>query len=35
MNVGGLLGSFSFFVSDSWEGFVVVEIVGGLDMSFN
>ena len=35
MNVGGLLGRFSFFVSDSWEGFVVVEIVGGLNISFN
>ena len=35
MNVGDLLGSCFFFVSDSWEGFVVVEIVGGLDMSFN
>jgi len=35
MNVGVFLGSFSFLVSDSWEEFIVVEIVGGSDVSFN
>ena len=35
MNVGDLLGSCFFFASDSWEGFVVVEIARGSDISFN
>ena len=35
MNDGGFLGIFSFFATDSWERFVVVEIVGGPDMLFN
>jgi len=35
LKVGGFLRRFSFFVADSWETFVAVEIVGDADISLN